>query len=359
MRLRSITIALLAVSILAALLVPAVLSQDECIETLDGDGTVTGEWSSGCDSSTDAPGSGDGSRHARFYTFALEESAEVTITLESSDADTYLYLREGETKTGTALRSNDDDGSTERSWIREILSDGTYTIEATTYSNGETGDFSLTVSGISEEETRSDSVLISAPGPGHFHHDTERFSSGAVYHSLDVDIYDAAVRGWFENPHSASEDAFSYGFVLRGNTNDTSIFFMVYSDRQWRIQIGDAGHRGTANGLRTDAFRSNYLSVVVVGKLASFWLNGTPLTNSRGQDLFHVGSGTGSGDVLVRGAGQNGSITHYERVKVYEIIPDDLVEDGKEASELSRELSQGFTFKEDSFDDLEFTLPDP
>ena len=355
MKLRSITIALLAVSILAALLVPAVLSQDRCTETLDGDGTINGEWATGCNSSTTAPGSGSGSRYARFYTFTLEESSEVTITLESSDADTYLYLREGETKTGTALRSNDDDGSTERSWIREILSDGTYTIEATTFSNGETGSFTLTISGISEEETRSNRVLVANPGPGHFHHDTDRHSSGAIFHSLNVDIYDVSVGGQFENPHSASEDAFYYGFVLRNNGNSPAIFFTVHSNRVWRLGIGDSVYTGTAPGLRTGEFQENYVGIVVVGKWAAFSLNGTRLTNSRGHNLFPVGSDTGSGNVFVGGAGQNGGITHYHSVKVHEIIPDDLVEDQKEASEFSKE----FASKGGVFDKLDITVPNP
>lgn len=360
MRFRSVTIVLLIVSILAALLVPAVLSQeDDCTETLVGDGTISGEWAAGCDSSTPAPKPGDGTRYARFYTFTLEESSQVTITLESSDADTYLYLREGETKAGTALHLNDDDGSIERSWIQEILDDGTYTIEATTYSNGDTGNFTLTVSGITEEETRSNRVLVAEPGPGHFHHDTDRFDSGAVYHSLNADIYDAAVSGWFENPHGADANAFSYGFVLRSNANGTPISFMAYSNRQWRLIIGDTVHSGTASGLRTAEFQENHLSIAVIGKLAAVSLNGTLLANSDGDVVFHVGSETISGDVLVRGAGQDGTITHYDSVVVYEIIPDYLIADGLEASELSGEISLETTSKGDIFDGLELSIPEP
>ena len=38
----------------------------------------------------------------------LRGEAEVTITLESQDADTYLYLREGEAQAGADLADSDD-----------------------------------------------------------------------------------------------------------------------------------------------------------------------------------------------------------------------------------------------------------
>ena len=38
--------------------------------------------------------SGVGDRYARFYTFTLDEAADVTITLES-DEDTYIYVLQG------------------------------------------------------------------------------------------------------------------------------------------------------------------------------------------------------------------------------------------------------------------------
>ena len=115
---------------------------DECGETLSGDGTVSGEWAAGCDSAVDDRG------HARYYSFTLAQQSDVTITLESTDADTYLYLRDGDARSGAFLYENDDDGGTTKSTIQETLAAGTYTIEATTYGTGETGDFTLTVSGL-------------------------------------------------------------------------------------------------------------------------------------------------------------------------------------------------------------------
>ena len=130
---------------------------DECAETLTGDGTVTGQWAAGCDSAVSDRG------HARYYGFTLAQESEVTISLESQDANTYLYLRQGEdAKSGAALHENDDAeaGNTARSQIRATLAAGTYTVEATTYGTGETGSFTLTITGLSGTGT-------TAPGPGY------------------------------------------------------------------------------------------------------------------------------------------------------------------------------------------------
>ena len=120
---------------------------DPCGQTVSGDGSISGQWAEGCESQTR-----DG-RHARFYSFTLAEDSEVTITLEreSGDADTYLYLREGEARSGDFQHYNDDypeSGDTDMSQIQESLEAGTYTIEATTYGAGETGSFTLTISGL-------------------------------------------------------------------------------------------------------------------------------------------------------------------------------------------------------------------
>ena len=114
---------------------------DDCIEAVSIDGTVNGQWASGCDSETRS------GSHARYYTFTLDASSEVTVRLESSAANTYLYLRREDATSGTALHENDDhQGSTSISQIQETLPAGSYTIEATTSAAGETGGFTLTVS---------------------------------------------------------------------------------------------------------------------------------------------------------------------------------------------------------------------
>ena len=138
---------------------------DDCIQTVSSDGTLNGQWASGCDSETRS------GSHARYYTFTLDVSSEVTVRLESSAANTHLYLRRGDATSGTALHENDDHGgSTRVSQIQETLAAGSYTVEATTYSAGATGAFTLTISGLSGA-TPTDPALLryaadNAGGPG-------------------------------------------------------------------------------------------------------------------------------------------------------------------------------------------------
>ena len=123
---------------------------DACLETLTVDGTTNGTWSAGCDSETPAPGSGNGARLARYYSFTLEQPSDVTIDLVS-DVDTFLYLRTGNATTGAILHENDDvdrPAGDYDSQISETLMAGTYTIEATTYNADQAGTFTLTISGL-------------------------------------------------------------------------------------------------------------------------------------------------------------------------------------------------------------------
>ena len=138
---------------------------DDCIQTVSSDGTINGQWASGCDSETRS------GSHARYYTITLDAYSEVTVRLESSAANTHLYLRRGDATSGTALHENDDHGgSTSVSQIQETLAAGSYTIEATTYSAGSTGSFTLTISGQSGAMPRDPALLRyaadNAGGPG-------------------------------------------------------------------------------------------------------------------------------------------------------------------------------------------------
>ena len=126
---------------------------DACVEAVDADGTIEGTWDDTCVSDRAAL-SGTGDRYARFYTFTLDEAAEVTITLES-DKDTYLYLLAGHGKDGETLYENDDIaplGQNLDSRISEELPAGDYTIEATTYRAQAEGEFTLTVAGLNSVE---------------------------------------------------------------------------------------------------------------------------------------------------------------------------------------------------------------
>ena len=126
---------------------------DTCVEPVDGDGTTEGSWDDTCLSDRAAL-SGTGDRYARFYTFTLDEATEIVIDL-SSEEDTYLYLLDGHGKGGDTLHSNDDiasGGVNLNSRLSVTLQAGDYTIEATTYSPATSGDFTLTIAGLSQAE---------------------------------------------------------------------------------------------------------------------------------------------------------------------------------------------------------------
>jgi hypothetical protein len=71
--------------------------------------------------------------------------ADVTLNLDASTQDTYLYLLTGNDKQGAVITSNDDSNGTSNSQITRSLAAGTYTLEATTYLAGRTGAFSVQV----------------------------------------------------------------------------------------------------------------------------------------------------------------------------------------------------------------------
>ena len=135
---------------------------DSCIESIRQSGTFDRSWVTECVSlHPDRSGS-----YARFFTFELSDAASVTVTLEST-IDTFLYLREGAGKDGTIVDEDDDDDggafSLSRSTDSGISADlaaGSFTIEATTYSAGQSGDFTLTVQGLAPQST-----TVPAPSP--------------------------------------------------------------------------------------------------------------------------------------------------------------------------------------------------
>ena len=143
---------------------------------------VAGSWADDCESGVSGRG------RARFYTFTLTEELEVTIDL-SSDVDTYLYLRAGTATSGTALHSNDDieNGNT-NSRIVADLEAGTYTVEATTYSEDKEGGFTISVSGSGSgpqtpvaDCTPAALTLPAASVPGAWANDCESSVSGRGY----------------------------------------------------------------------------------------------------------------------------------------------------------------------------------
>ena len=112
---------------------------DACITALAGDASVTGNWTSDCLS---ANPSDNRTYYARFYTFILSAASEATITLSSTDAAPYLFLREG---TGTDGAVNQENGSATATTaaITATLQPGAYTIEASTWEAETPGNFTL------------------------------------------------------------------------------------------------------------------------------------------------------------------------------------------------------------------------
>ena len=53
-----------------------------------------------------APPAEQDDTYARFYSFTLADETEVTIDLESGDTDTYLYLREGNARSGASVNDH-------------------------------------------------------------------------------------------------------------------------------------------------------------------------------------------------------------------------------------------------------------
>ena len=108
----------------------------DCINPISFNTNVSGSWEPSCKSSSD--------RYSKYYTFALFGSQEVTIDLRSS-TDTYLVLRSGTGKTGVVIATNHDNDDTTGSRIIRTLSEGNYTVQATTWVPETTGDFVVSV----------------------------------------------------------------------------------------------------------------------------------------------------------------------------------------------------------------------
>jgi hypothetical protein len=77
----------------------------------------------------------------------LSSTTDVRIDLESQSFDSYLILLSGNGTQGSQIASNDDISNTNRnSRIERTLGPGQYTIEATSYSTGQTGPFTVRLS---------------------------------------------------------------------------------------------------------------------------------------------------------------------------------------------------------------------
>ena len=120
----------------------AQLPSPSCAEDLNGSGTTSGSWTNDCLSAVDS------AKRGRYYNIRVLQESTVTIDLSSS-VDSYLHLRNGyNAQQGTALHSDDNGGTGNHARISATLAAGSYTIEATTAADSQTGAFSLAVSGL-------------------------------------------------------------------------------------------------------------------------------------------------------------------------------------------------------------------
>lgn len=124
-------------------------ADEECRSSL---GTVTSTvtrasfWTSACRSEHY-----DSSLQARYYSFTVGRSTTVTIDLTSRSADAWLALRNGSGIGVGLIASDNNGGEGTNARIRQRLAPGTYTIEATTASGGQTGPFWLSLATSSTE----------------------------------------------------------------------------------------------------------------------------------------------------------------------------------------------------------------
>ena len=96
-------------------------------------------WASDCESTSDF------GSYSRFYKFTVSRNDTVEISLTSTAADAYMYLRWGETTWGFASEFDDDGGAGTNSFIRRAVGAGTWTIEATSKTAAAAGAFTLEV----------------------------------------------------------------------------------------------------------------------------------------------------------------------------------------------------------------------
>ena len=240
-------------------------SDDPCLDALSVDVPVSGEWSSDCEST--ARGS-----YARYYRFTLTEGSTVTITLESTSADPYLYLRAGEAKSGTAAYENDDiaAGTDTNSEIEATLGAGTYTIEATTYGAGEMGSFTLTLSGLG-------GGTGTMPGP----------SDDPCLDALSVDV---PVSGeWSSDCESTARGSYAryYRFTLTEGSTVTITLESTSADPYLYLRAGEA-KSGTAAYENDDV---------------------VPGTDTNSEIEATLGAGTYTIEATTYGAGEMGSFT--------------------------------------------------
>ena len=113
-------------------------SSNACRQPIEP-GAIIGTWTADC-VSVSSPS--NQTYYAKFYTFTLDAESYVTVHLGSTDVSVYLYLLEGAGTYGDIVGESGS-GNDLRTGEANTFQPGSYTIEATTYSPGVTGEFRL------------------------------------------------------------------------------------------------------------------------------------------------------------------------------------------------------------------------
>ena len=173
-----------------------------------------------------------GSHYARYYSFSLTNSEEVTIELTSA-TDPYLFLLSGSGKNGSKLYENDDItpyGVNLNSRISETLAAGNYTIEATTYDAEATGNFTLSVKTVVSTPTPTPTATTNVraelePAPDELPDDREWFefeldtsTSDRIIVRMNQSISTDKVVGR-KSKHSGIASCTNRGAVGQGSNN--------------------------------------------------------------------------------------------------------------------------------------------
>lgn len=326
---------LLAVCLLTLAVTSVIYGQaDQCRSTINTNSSLTGQWPTGeCQSETRIA-------HALYYTFSLYQESDTTIRLESTEADTYLYLRQGNATSGDHLYENDDhDDSLDVSLIQETLAAGDYTIEATTYGADETGEFTLALSAepIGVEPTPPTITYNPVVGPlaGHFHHDIENnridvIPTGAPF------LSDIHISVQFANPYATEDGQTSYGLILRANA-ESRLDFYISTGGYWILfkRTRDGTRTELARGNAYDLFKHrdydwNTIEANLIGYDALLYVNGEALIGPDGTDHIYLGPDDPAPGLTYivhapfRDTEKDGAITKYHRMTVYEVLIDGI-----------------------------------
>ena len=212
-------------------------SPSACVQPLTSEVTQ-GSWSADC-LSTQRDNS-----YARAYTFSVSQQSDVTIDLQSQ-TDTYLYLLSGTGASAAYLEENDDidtDGGNYNSRITKTLAAGDYTIEATTYDERATGDFTLTVA-VTDSTAPPPSPTPSPTPPPASSECSEHITNFATYNRTLTSACASENRTAF-GTHYARQFTFTLTHptvveVLLGSQYIDTYIFLIDDDGEVIVDIDD------------------------------------------------------------------------------------------------------------------------